>query len=114
MSAPATMPRRRTVTFMLAILCAAGCVGKGPGFRCAGDGQCGAGGVCEPLGWCSFADTACASGRRYGEHSGDGVGGTCVVRGETPDAAPPAADGAAPDSGAGADAGASPDAAAPD
>jgi len=37
-----------------------------------------AGGVCEPDGHCSFADTECESGRRYGEHSPPGFAGTCV------------------------------------
>jgi hypothetical protein len=36
-----------------------------------GNGDCtSANAVCEPTGYCSFPDTACASGRRYGELGG--------------------------------------------
>src|SRR5687768_7217021 len=73
MSATTTMPR--PVLLLLAFLC--GCVSQGPGFRCASDGQCGAGGTCEAVGFCSFADPACTSGRRFGEFSGL-EGGSCV------------------------------------
>jgi concanavalin A-like lectin/glucanase superfamily protein/uncharacterized protein DUF2341 len=50
-------------------------------FVCASDDDCSGGstpGVCEPLGACSFADDACDSGRRYGDHARDGLAGTCV------------------------------------
>ena len=55
----------------------------GPGcrsltFACSDDVQCGADGTCELDGWCSFPDTACDSGRRYADASGDGLGGACV------------------------------------
>ena len=36
-------------------------------------------GTCEPAGYCSFADEACESGRRYGEHAPGDLAGTCVV-----------------------------------
>lgn len=48
------------------------------GFVCADDPQCGAQGVCEPEGWCSFPDDDCATGRRFGEHAGGGVASRCV------------------------------------
>ena len=44
-------------------LLAAGCVGK-PAFHCTASEQCvngGDQGVCEPSGFCSFADPACKS-----------------------------------------------------
>lgn len=62
---------------MVALLAALpGC--KGLTFACSDDVQCGADGTCELDGWCSFPDTACESGRRYGDASGDGLGGACV------------------------------------
>jgi hypothetical protein len=47
-------------------------------FACADDAQCGDAGHCEPEGWCSFPDESCPGGRRFGAHSGDGLGGACV------------------------------------
>ena len=62
----------------------AGCL-KGTVFECATNIDCGAGN-CELTGYCSFADTGCESGWRYGEHSAD-LSGTCVGA-ETPDGPP--------------------------
>jgi len=43
-------------------------------FKCATSADCtgagGAAGTCETTGYCSFADTECADGRRYGSFSG--------------------------------------------
>ncbi len=50
-------------------------------FACSDDGDCGGtsdAGVCETSGWCSFPDGECASGRRYGDHAGGALAGTCV------------------------------------
>lgn len=47
-------------------------------FVCVGDDQCGAQGRCEADGYCSFADDACPSGRRYGEHAAPSLAGACV------------------------------------
>ena len=47
-------------------------------FTCASDAQCGAMGQCEQSGWCSFPDDSCPGMRRYGAHSGGGLGGVCV------------------------------------
>lgn len=47
-------------------------------FACSDDMQCGAEGTCEAKGWCSFPDIECASGRRYADASGEGLGGACV------------------------------------
>ena len=46
----------------------AGCL-RGTTFTCATDTDCNDG-VCEAEGVCSFADSSCDSGRRYGELSG--------------------------------------------
>lgn len=53
-------------------------------FTCEADMQCmGQGpGVCQPDGHCSFPDTECPSGQRYGAHSGP-QSGQCVGEGET-------------------------------
>ncbi len=47
-------------------------------FACLEDAACGNGGSCEVTGFCSFPDSQCLSGRRYGEFAGDGLGGACV------------------------------------
>lgn len=60
---------------LLAVLASACSVG---GFVCQSDAQCGRDGTCDPSGWCSFPDPSCPSGQRFGEHSGDGLGGMCV------------------------------------
>lgn len=39
-------------------------------------------GVCEPTGFCSFPDTSCPSGQRYGEFAGEGLGEACVPAGD--------------------------------
>jgi hypothetical protein len=58
-----------------------GCSPFGGGaFHCATSDQCGAG-TCEPEGFCSFPDSTCASGRRFGELGGS-LAGVCV--GELP------------------------------
>jgi len=51
-----------------------------PVFECASNEECAAGGadgVCEPTSRCSFADTGCDSGRRYGDYSGS-LSGSCT------------------------------------
>jgi hypothetical protein len=65
-------------------ICARGLVGCSPysgvgAFRCESDPDCqgAADGQCEPTGFCSFADSACPDGRRYGDLSG-GLAGQCV------------------------------------
>lgn len=48
----------------------AGCL-RATEFKCMTDTDCSAGGaVCEPTGYCSFTDSACSMGRRYGDFSG--------------------------------------------
>jgi hypothetical protein len=47
-------------------------------FKCITDTDCSSSGaVCESTGYCSFADTQCPDGRRYGELSGS-YAGQCV------------------------------------
>src|SRR4051794_14059158 len=57
----------------------AGCVQRAPFFRCSDQGSCeDPGAVCEANGFCSFHDTACPSGQRYGTYAGDGLSGLCT------------------------------------
>jgi hypothetical protein len=73
-------------TMLVVALLATGCLPKTE-YKCAANGDCAAGGsICEPTGYCSFADTSCASGQRYGELSGtyanqcvEGAGGDAGV-----------------------------------
>jgi len=57
-------------------------------FLCTTASECGNGGACEGDRHCSFVDTTCASGRRYGEYAGS-VSSACVGgggdAGERPD-----------------------------
>jgi len=51
---------------------ASGCL-KAAAFECASDPQCtraGTQGTCETVGFCSFPDSTCTSGRRFGDVSG--------------------------------------------
>lgn len=61
------------------LICAAGCV-KGGSFQCASADQCvrdGVQGRCEAVGYCSFPDTGCASGQRFGDFA-DPYSNQCV------------------------------------
>lgn len=40
-------------------------------YRCSSNTECGTGGTCESVGFCSFADSSCASGVRFGDSAGD-------------------------------------------
>jgi hypothetical protein len=68
------------------LIVAAGCVHPAAAFRCSSSEQCTGGGTCQPTGFCSFNDPACASAQRYGAASGD-LSGVCV--GSEPDVPPP-------------------------
>jgi hypothetical protein len=50
------------------------------GFACQSDDDCAGadGGRCEPIGFCSFPDEDCGSGRRYGRWAGDELASSCV------------------------------------
>ena len=52
--------------------------GPPPVFTCQTDGSCGEEGRCEPIGYCSFPDADCASGRRYGALASGELASTCV------------------------------------
>ena len=47
-------------------------------FACTEDAQCGALGVCEASGYCSFVDGECPSGRRYGALAPKELADQCV------------------------------------
>jgi hypothetical protein len=64
---------------LLVALASAGCL-RSTQFQCSNDTACGASGVCEATGYCSFPDTDCPSGRRYGDSAG-GSAGQCTSGG---------------------------------
>jgi hypothetical protein len=66
----------RGLLLFIAIASSAGCL-RSTNFQCASDTECGAGGQCESDKFCSFADSACSGGRRYGDNSGPNSG-ECV------------------------------------
>ncbi|MFN0249804.1 MAG: C-type lectin domain-containing protein [Kofleriaceae bacterium] len=68
---------RATVT-MLVVAALGGCL-RSTEFPCSDSTQCG-GGVCQPVGYCSFDDSGCPSGQRFGESAGT-YAGQCVVGG---------------------------------
>lgn len=52
-------------------------------FRCAKDSECvkgGESGLCEPTGYCSFSDSSCETGRKYGDHAPSELAGACVAK----------------------------------
>lgn len=53
----------------MTLLCAVHGCGAGPTFLCAEPDDCGADGVCEANGGCSFPDESCESGRRFAKHT---------------------------------------------
>src|SRR5688500_19483060 len=79
---PSSVWRRATeLGLTLALACALpACTSVEP-FRCDVDAECagtgGEAGRCEPDGFCSFPDSSCDGGHRYGTHSGD-VADDCV------------------------------------
>ncbi len=68
----------RWAQLLLAFGCAA--CHRDVAFACLQDEAC-SGGHCEPDGWCSFEDSSCATGRRYGRWAGDGQAQRCVEEG---------------------------------
>ena len=75
------MARVLALTAGVLAACLAGCspFGSSSAFTCETQDQCnaGAGPRCEPNGFCSYTDTGCPSGQRYGDHSG-GNSDRCV------------------------------------
>lgn len=76
------MIRAAAVCLAVAAAATAGCL-RATEFRCTHDSDCGAGGVCEPIGFCSVPNTDCpGTGRSYGDSAGQGLSSTCVPVGE--------------------------------
>ncbi len=60
----------RELLGLVLIASTVGCL-RSTEFKCMTDTDCSASGaLCEPTGYCSFTDSACAMGRRYGDYSG--------------------------------------------
>jgi hypothetical protein len=73
------------------VACLGGCL-RPTEFHCIDSAQCG-GGVCQSVGFCSFGDSGCASGQRFGDsagmYAGQCVGGSTDDAGvDAPDDAP--------------------------
>jgi alpha-tubulin suppressor-like RCC1 family protein len=69
----------------LALVLVSGCTAIEHAFTCGADVECVDGtvqGYCEATRFCSFPDSGCSGGRRYGDLAGRGLGGICV--GEEP------------------------------
>lgn len=64
----------------LALASVAGCAGSE---QCSKDADCATEGLCEPTGFCSFADEECPTGRRYRDEAPAGQAGACVLVGGT-------------------------------
>jgi len=43
---------------------------RGTEYRCSSNTECGTGGTCESVGFCSFTDPNCPSGERFGDSAG--------------------------------------------
>jgi hypothetical protein len=67
-------PRAHGLSLALSLTCC----GSDGFFVCADSEQCGARGLCEADGACSFPDLDCDSGRRYGKHGDPDRRGECV------------------------------------
>lgn len=48
---------------------AAGCL-RSTEYRCSASSECGTGGTCESIGFCSFPDGTCTSGERFSDSAG--------------------------------------------
>src|SRR5262249_23224333 len=71
-------PMGKSLGVAAAVALVTGCNYGASAFHCSDDRSCGAGGACESSsGFCSFPDSACESGRRYGELAG-GQSNKCV------------------------------------
>jgi len=74
----------RSTSRRAAVLLLVGCAELRSNYRCEASSECTSPvsdevGVCEPNGWCSFADPGCPSGRRYGDLAGEGLAGDCAT-----------------------------------
>lgn len=78
--------RTIVIVFVSAAVLTAGCL-RSTAFRCTDNSDCGAGGVCERVGFCSVPNANCpGSGRSYGDSAGQGLSNTCVPPGPGVDA----------------------------
>jgi len=80
----------RRMILIVAATIAAGCV-KASDFQCAADSVCihaDVQGTCESNGYCSFPDTSCSSGKRFGALSGSSAD-QCVGAGSGSDGGVP-------------------------
>lgn len=66
---------RAVIVPAFALAVSASCL-RSTEFHCADSAQC-SGGVCQPVGFCSFSDDGCASGQRFGDSAGS-YAGQCV------------------------------------
>jgi hypothetical protein len=70
--------RAALICLVAAAASLAGCL-RTTEFRCQGDADCGTGGTCEPVGYCSVPDPQCAgTGRSFSDSAGQGLSSTCV------------------------------------
>ena len=70
--------RTTELCLLLAAAMTAGCL-RNTEFKCRFDADCGATGLCESVGYCSFPNPDCAaSGRSFGDSAGQGLSNTCV------------------------------------
>ena len=66
----------------IAALVATACVTPTENYTCSESSACvtaGQQGTCEPSGFCSFPDTACPSGQRYGDLASSELANGCVA-----------------------------------
>jgi len=69
----------------LGAVASAGCL-RSTQFKCVQDTDCGATGVCEAVGYCSFPNSDCpGTGRSFNDSAGQGLANTCLpVKGPPP------------------------------
>ncbi len=73
--------RALVTLFVFVAVLTAGCL-RTTEFRCASNAECGAGGVCEAVGFCSVPNAECAgTGRSYSDSAGQGLSNHCVPAG---------------------------------
>jgi hypothetical protein len=76
--------RTLAICLVLAAVASAGCL-RATEFRCQRDADCGASGRCEPIGFCSLPNAACAdTGRSFSDSAGQSLSSTCVPATDRP------------------------------
>ena len=61
---------RASWILIVVIAAGAGACLRSTVYRCSTNTECGTGGSCESVGFCSFPDTGCATGERFGDSAG--------------------------------------------